>query len=67
MSMAVGEYVSVKSQNDIEAADREIEISQLATDPEGEFDELVHIYMKRGLDRELATKVANGSVHFNKN
>jgi len=57
MSMAVGEYVSVKSQNDIETADREIEIMQLATDPEGEFEELVEIYMKRGLARQLATEV----------
>ena len=57
MSMAVGEYVSVKSQNDIETADREIEIKQLATDPEGEFEELVEIYMKRGLARQLATEV----------
>jgi VIT1/CCC1 family predicted Fe2+/Mn2+ transporter len=57
MSMAVGEYVSVKSQNDIENADREIEIKQLATDPEGEFEELVHIYMQRGLSKDLATEV----------
>ena len=57
MSMAVGEYVSVKSQNDIEKADREIEIKQLATDPEGEFEELVHIYMQRGLSKNLATEV----------
>ena len=57
MSMAVGEYVSVKSQNDIENADREIEIKQLATDPEGEFEELVHIYMQRGLSKNLATEV----------
>ena len=57
MSMAVGEYVSVKSQNDIENADREIEITQLATDPAGEFEELVHIYMQRGLSKDLATEV----------
>ena len=57
MSMAVGEYVSVKSQNDIEKSDREIEIKQLATDPEGEFAELVDIYMKRGLTEELAKQV----------
>lgn len=57
MSMAVGEYVSVKSQNDIENADREIEIKQLATDPAGEFEELVHIYMQRGLSKDLATEV----------
>jgi VIT1/CCC1 family predicted Fe2+/Mn2+ transporter len=59
MSMAVGEYVSVKSQNDIEKSDREIEIKQLEMDPEGEFDELVDIYIKRGLPQDLAKEVVN--------
>ncbi|MBM3698346.1 MAG: VIT family protein [Actinobacteria bacterium] len=58
MSMAVGEYVSVKSQNDIEKSDREIEIQQLKLDPKGEFEELVGIYVKRGLSKDLATQVA---------
>jgi VIT1/CCC1 family predicted Fe2+/Mn2+ transporter len=57
MSMAVVEYVSVKSQNDIEKSDREIEIKQLEMDPEGEFDELVDIYIKRGLPQDLAKEV----------
>jgi VIT1/CCC1 family predicted Fe2+/Mn2+ transporter len=58
MSMAVGEYISVRSQNDIEESDRLLEIEHLAVDPAGELEELIEIYMKRGLDRELATKVA---------
>lgn len=58
MSMAVGEYVSVRSQNDIEESDRLLEIEHLAIDPEGEFEELVHIYMARGLSRDLAVQVA---------
>ncbi len=57
MSMAVGEYVSVKSQNDIENTDRELEIEHLKADPEGEFAELVEIYMERGLSKPLATEV----------
>ncbi|CAB4330710.1 MAG: VIT family protein [Actinobacteria bacterium] len=57
MSMAVGEYVSVRSQNDIEESDRLLEIQHLAIDPEGEFEELVHIYIQRGLSRELAVQV----------
>ena len=57
MSMAVGEYVSVKSQTDIENTDRELEIKHLEADPEGEFAELVSIYMKRGLSKPLATEV----------
>ena len=62
MSMAVGEYVSVKSQNDIEKSDRDIEIKQLEIDPEGEFEELVDIYVQRGLSVELAIKVVE-SLH----
>jgi len=59
MSMAVGEYVSVRSQIDIEESDRLLEIEHLAIDPDGEFEELVEIYMKRGLSRELAVQVVD--------
>jgi len=58
MSMAVGEYISVRSQNDIEESDRLLEIEHLAVDPDGELEELTEIYMNRGLDRELAIAVA---------
>ena len=58
MSMAVGEYVSVRSQNDIEEADRQIEIKQLEFDPAGELQELKDIYIQRGLSEKLATEVA---------
>jgi len=58
MSMAVGEYVSVRSQNDIEESDRLLEIEHLAIDPDGELEELIEIYVKRGLTRELAIEVA---------
>jgi VIT1/CCC1 family predicted Fe2+/Mn2+ transporter len=58
MSMAVGEYVSVRSQNDIEDSDRLLEIEHLAIDPDGELEELIEIYINRGLTRDLATEVA---------
>ena len=58
MSMAVGEYVSVRSQNDVEESDRLLEIEHLATDPEGELIELQHIYIERGLSPQLALTVA---------
>jgi VIT1/CCC1 family predicted Fe2+/Mn2+ transporter len=58
MSMAAGEYVSVSSQRDAELADIEIEKQELAAEPQAELRELAMIYMKRGLDPELATKVA---------
>ena len=57
MSMAVGEYVSVRTQNDVEESDRLLEMEHLAADPEGEFLELVEIYVHRGLTRELARQV----------
>ncbi|MEI7539894.1 MAG: VIT family protein [Actinomycetes bacterium] len=58
MSMAVGEYVSVRSQNDVEESDRLLEIAHLAADPEGELIELQEIYIARGLTPELALTVA---------
>jgi VIT1/CCC1 family predicted Fe2+/Mn2+ transporter len=58
LSMAVGEYVSVRSQVDIEESDRALEEDQHATNPEGEFLELVQIYMARGLTEDLAKQVA---------
>ena len=58
MSMAVGEYVSVSSQHDVEEADVEIEKRELVGQPEGELNELATIYVKRGLEPDLAMKVA---------
>lgn len=58
MSMAAGEYVSVSSQSDTEAADIARETEELATQPEHELDELTGIYMTRGLSPELARQVA---------
>jgi len=58
MSMAAGEYVSVSSQSDTEQADLARERAELATDPDGELDELTAIYVQRGLDPALARQVA---------
>jgi VIT1/CCC1 family predicted Fe2+/Mn2+ transporter len=58
MSMAAGEYVSVRSQADTEAADLARERAELATDAEAEHRELAGIYVQRGLDQELARQVA---------
>jgi len=57
-AMAAGEYVSVCSQRDVEQADIALERRQLREDPQGELAELTGIYVKRGLDPELARKVA---------
>jgi len=58
MSMAAGEYVSVQSQADTERADMAKETRELAENPDAELAELTHIYVRRGLDRELAHQVA---------
>jgi VIT1/CCC1 family predicted Fe2+/Mn2+ transporter len=58
MSMAVGEFVSVSSQRDAEQADIAVEQRELAGEPLAELNELAMIYVKRGLDRDLAMKVA---------
>lgn len=58
MSMAAGEYVSVSSQSDTERADLELERLSLEENREFEVQELADIYVQRGLDPELATRVA---------
>jgi VIT1/CCC1 family predicted Fe2+/Mn2+ transporter len=58
ISMAAGEYVSVRSQADTEEADLSRERGELATQPERELEELTAIYVGRGLDQELALRVA---------
>lgn len=59
MSMAAGEYVSVKSQEDTEQADLEMEADAIANHREEEERELAAIYRERGLNESLATQVAH--------
>lgn len=56
--MAAGEYVSVHSQADTEAADLAREQAELNADPAAELRELGAIYVDRGLDPALAQQVA---------
>ncbi|MFM9427047.1 VIT1/CCC1 family predicted Fe2+/Mn2+ transporter [Variovorax sp. GrIS 2.14] len=58
MSMAAGEYVSVHSQADTEAADLQKEMAEIDADSSAEHRELAAIYVGRGLDRPLAAEVA---------
>ncbi len=57
-SMAAGEYISVKSQVDIEETDLKMEEKELEKHPHSELNELTQIYIKRGLTPELAKEVA---------
>ena len=59
MSMAAGEYVSVSSQADTERADLARERTELAQQPDFEREELTRIYEARGLQRNLAVRVAD--------
>uniref|UniRef100_A0A383V272 Uncharacterized protein n=1 Tax=Tetradesmus obliquus TaxID=3088 RepID=A0A383V272_TETOB len=61
LSMAAGEYISVSSQKDAEEADIEKERLEQLKGPEArqrEFEELVQIYVDRGLSEPLARAVA---------
>lgn len=58
MSMAAGEYVSVSSRADTEKADLEMEQRELDRFPRRERKELAAIYIKRGLNPNLANEVA---------
>lgn len=57
-SMAAGEYISVKSQLDIEESDLKFEARELEKNPHLELKELTQIYIYRGLDPDLAHQVA---------
>ena len=65
MSMAAGEYVSVRSQADSEEAALALEKSELENDAEGEHRELQTIYVKRGLEPSLAREVAEQLMAHN--
>lgn len=58
MSMAAGEYVSVSSQADTEQADLTREQLELESQPDAEREELAQLYAKRGVDIDLARRVA---------
>lgn len=62
-SMAAGEYISVKSQEDIEKADLKFEAQELKKYPQRELDELTQIYVARGLEPDLARQVATQLTH----
>jgi len=58
MSMAAGEYVSVRSQSDSEQAALAVERAEIHANPAAEHLELATIFVQRGLDPALAGQVA---------
>jgi VIT1/CCC1 family predicted Fe2+/Mn2+ transporter len=58
MSMAVGEYVSVSTQRDLEQAELQRERIELARDPEGQMATLVGLFEQRGVSPATAAEVS---------
>ena len=59
ISMGLGEYTSVRTQNDQVAAELDKELRELRANPEGEAAELVGMWTARGLPEHLAREVAD--------
>jgi len=57
-SMATGEYVSVSSQNELVGSEVAKERYELQHNPHGEAAELAAMYKARGVDADLAEKIA---------
>jgi len=57
-SMAAGEYVSMSAQRELFERDLAIERRAIAESPEGETQELIEIFKRKGLGSELATRLA---------
>jgi vacuolar iron transporter family protein len=62
-SMATGEYVSVQSQNESTRAEVEVERHELTHNADAELAELTQMYVARGVEPELADRVARQLSH----
>lgn len=58
ISMGIGEYTSVRTQNEQVGAELAKELHELTVNPDGEADELVAMWVARGLPVKLARQVA---------
>ena len=58
VSMAAGEYVSMKAQQELLQRELAVERRELRRHPKAETDELARIYMARGVDPDIAREVA---------
>jgi vacuolar iron transporter family protein len=59
LSMALGEWISVKSSQELYENQMQIELEELETNPEGEMKELALIYMAKGIDEKKAYEMAS--------
>lgn len=58
LSMALGEWISVKSSQELYENQMQLEMDELETNPEGEQKELALIYMTKGIPQEQAQQMA---------
>jgi len=58
LSMALGEWISVKSSKELFENQMQLEMDELETNPEGEELELALIYQSKGIPEEQAQKMA---------
>ncbi|MBL7858674.1 MAG: VIT1/CCC1 transporter family protein [Cyclobacteriaceae bacterium] len=59
LSMALGEWISVKSSQELYENQMQIEMEELENNPEGEMRELALIYMAKGIPEDQANEMAS--------
>jgi VIT1/CCC1 family predicted Fe2+/Mn2+ transporter len=62
LSMALGEWISVKSSQELYENQMQLEMDELETNPEGEEKELALIYMSKGIPEEQARQMAKSII-----
>lgn len=58
LSMSLGEWISVKSSQELYENQMQLELEEIETDPEGERKELALIYVAKGIPEEQANQMA---------
>lgn len=62
LSMALGEWISVKSSQELYENQMQLEMEELEANPEGEERELVLIYRSKGVPEEQARQIAKDLI-----
>lgn len=62
LSMALGEWISVKSSQELYERQMDLEMLELLSDPEGEQRELAMIYEAKGIPRSEAARLATETM-----
>ena len=63
LSMALGEWISVKSSQELSENQMQLEMEELETNPEGEAKELALIYMSKGIEEDQASRMATEIIN----